>query len=106
MSKEHIAPLKPIASGDVAWTEFSEAPRFALRYRHLSHAVLGEDYRIGVVIEELAPGMRSAPRHYHIFEEEHVFILEGELTLRLGRRDVCDEGRRLCLLSGRTEGRP
>lgn len=84
MPKEHTAPLKPIPSRDVAWTEFSEAPRFALRYRHLSRAVLGEDYRIGVVIEELAPGKQSSPRHYHIFEEEHVFILEGELTVRLG----------------------
>jgi uncharacterized cupin superfamily protein len=28
--------------------------------------------------------MRTAPAHYHFIEEEHLFILEGTLTLRLG----------------------
>jgi uncharacterized cupin superfamily protein len=80
-----ITPLlKPISSDDVAWTEWSDVPRFAIRYRHLSLATLGEDYRVGVAIEELAPGKQSSPVHYHIFEEEHVFILEGALTVRIG----------------------
>ena len=84
MPKENIAPLKPISSQGVAWTEWSEAPRFALRYRHLSLAAMGEDYRVGVAIEELAPGKQSSPAHYHIFEEEHVYIIEGALTVRMG----------------------
>jgi uncharacterized cupin superfamily protein len=80
-----ITPLlKPISSDDVAWTEWSDVPRFAIRCRHLSLATLGEDYRVGVAIEELAPGKQSSPVHYHIFEEEHVFILEGALTVRIG----------------------
>jgi uncharacterized cupin superfamily protein len=84
MSKEKNAPLKPFSSQGVPWTEWAEAPRFALRYRHLSHRALGDDYRVGVAIEELAPGRQSSPAHYHIFEEEHVFILEGALTARIG----------------------
>jgi uncharacterized cupin superfamily protein len=84
MSTEGTAPPKLFSSLDVAWTEWSEAPRFALRYRHLSRAAMGDDYRVGVAIEELAPGKQSSPAHHHIFEEEHVYILEGALTVRIG----------------------
>lgn len=75
---------KPISSLDVPWAEASEAPRFALRYRHLSRAAMGDNYRVGVAIEELAPGKQSSPAHYHVFEEEHVYVLEGALTVRIG----------------------
>lgn len=78
------APLEPMSSSDVAWREFHEVPRFQVRYRHLSLAAAGENYRVGVAIEELGPGMQSSPAHYHIFEEEHLYILEGAVTLRLG----------------------
>src|SRR5207249_4449147 len=84
MPTENTAPRKPISSLDVAWQEWSEAPRFALRYRHLTLAAMGEDYHVGVAIEELPPGHQSSPAHYHIFEEEHVYILEGALTVRIG----------------------
>jgi uncharacterized cupin superfamily protein len=83
MPAERPAP-KPISSLDVAWEDWSEVPRFGVRYRHLSSAALGEDYRVGVAIEELAPGKQSSPAHYHIFEEEHVYLLEGALTVRIG----------------------
>lgn len=84
MSDEKVAPLKPFASGDVVWEEWSDVPRFDIRYRHLSQAALGEDCHVGVAIEELAPGKQTSPAHYHIFEEEHVFILEGGLSARIG----------------------
>lgn len=84
MPSETITALKPFPAESIAWTEWSEAPRFALRYRHLSRAGMGEGYRVGVAMEELAPGKQSSPAHYHIFEEEHVFILDGSVTLRLG----------------------
>jgi uncharacterized cupin superfamily protein len=77
-------PLKPIGSNDVPWSEWSDVPRFAVRYKHLSLAALGETYHVGVAIEELAPGKQSAPFHYHFAEEEHVYLLEGTLTVRLG----------------------
>lgn len=84
MPAERTAPPKPISSHSVAWTEWSEGMRFGVRYRHLSRAAMGDDYRVGVAIEELEPGRQSAPAHYHIFEEEHVYILEGALTVRIG----------------------
>ena len=76
--------LKPFSSLDIPWTEWSDAPRFATRYRHLTRAALGDDYHVGVAIEELGPGKQSSPAHFHIFEEEHVYILEGALTARIG----------------------
>src|SRR4051812_42351497 len=84
MSTAEIVPCKPISSLDVAWQDWSEVPRFGVRYRHLTQAAAGEDYHVGVAIEELEPGKQSSPAHYHIFEEEHVYMLEGTLTLRLG----------------------
>jgi uncharacterized cupin superfamily protein len=84
MSTEKAAPPKPISSRDVAWEEWFEGSRFGIRERHLSRAAMGEDYRIGVMIVEQPPGKQSFPAHYHIFEEEHVYILEGALTVRIG----------------------
>jgi uncharacterized cupin superfamily protein len=79
-----MSTMKPFSVLDVPWTEFTETPRFACRYRHLSRAALGGNYRVGVAIEELEPGKQSAPAHYHMLEEEHVYVLEGTLTARIG----------------------
>jgi uncharacterized cupin superfamily protein len=105
MSTEKTAPPKPISSLDVAWTEWSDVPRFGVRYRHLSLAALGEDYRVGVAIEELKPGRQSSPAHYHIFEEEHVYLLEGTLTVRIGA-DTYDmkAGDYVCFPAGQKAG--
>jgi uncharacterized cupin superfamily protein len=84
MSTEAPRAPNPISSLDVAWEEWNVAPRFYARYKHLSLAGIGENYHVGVAIEELTPGKRSAPVHYHIFEEEHIYLLEGTLTVRLG----------------------
>lgn len=84
MPAAKATPPRPISSHDVPWVEWSEVPRFAVRYRHLTRAAVGENYRVGVAIEELGPGKQSSPAHYHIFEEEHVFILEGKVTVRIG----------------------
>jgi uncharacterized cupin superfamily protein len=77
-------PIKPIKSDDVPWTAFADVPNFNIRYKHLTMAACGDDYHVGVAIEELPPGMRTAPAHYHFIEEEHLYLLEGTLTLRLG----------------------
>jgi uncharacterized cupin superfamily protein len=102
MPLEAPAPLKPIATSDIPWTEFSEVPRFGVRWRHLSRAALGEGYRVGVAIEELPPGKQSSPAHWHVFEEEHVFILEGALTARIGpKRFPMKAGDYACFPAGR-----
>ena len=107
MSTGKIAPPKPISSLDVAWKEWFEVPRFGVRYRHLTLAAVGEDYRVGVAIEELQPGKQSSPAHYHIFEEEHVYILEGRLSVRVGA-DTHEmlAGDYICFPAGQRAGTP
>lgn len=105
MRTEDSASPKPIASRDVAWEEWAEVPRFGLRYRHLTRAAVGADYRVGVAIEELPPGRQSSPAHFHVLEEEHVFILEGTLTLRLGARaHAMKAGDYACFPAGQKAG--
>jgi uncharacterized cupin superfamily protein len=105
MSTEKIAAPKPISSSDITWTEWSDVPRFAVRYRHLTLAGVGEGYHVGVAIEELGPGKQSSPAHYHIFEEEHVYILDGSLTVRIGpdRYDMT-AGDYVCFPAGQKAG--
>jgi uncharacterized cupin superfamily protein len=68
-------------------------------------AALGEQYQIGVAIEELPAGMQTAPAHYHILEEEHVYILEGALTLRLGAEKYeMNVGDYVCFPAGQKAG--
>ena len=105
MPTEKAAPPNPISSSDIPWEEFSEVPRFGVRWRHLSRAALGEDYRVGIAIEELPPGKQSSPAHYHVFEEEHVFVLAGTLTARIGA-DAFEmkTGDYVCFPAGRRAG--
>lgn len=96
---------RPLSSADVPWKEWREVPRFGVRFRHLSGSALGEDHRVGVAIEELAPGTRTGPAHYHVFEEEHVYILEGQARLRLGAQDYpLRAGDYVCFPAGQKAG--
>lgn len=82
-AKEGFSP-PPFPSESVELTEWSDVPGFALRYRHLTSAAIGDDYHVGVAIEELPAGMRGSPAHYHMLEEEHIYVLDGTLTVRIG----------------------
>lgn len=98
-------PRPPISAENVAWEEFSEGSRFAIRFRHLTSAAIGEHYHVGFAIEELGPGKQSVPAHFHMLEEEHVFILEGSLTLRLGEeRHAMKAGDYVCFPAGQRAG--
>lgn len=98
-------PPKPIRSSDIPWENYSAGTRFGGRYRHLTLAAMGEDYRVGVSIEELPPGKRTNPAHYHIFEEEHVYVLEGALTARIGAGTYAmGAGDYVCFPAGRKAG--
>lgn len=82
---EGDAELGPIRAQDVQAETFAMGERFAIHYRHLTAAVLGDKYHVGVALEELPPGKQSNQFHYHMLEEEHLYILEGACTLRLGQ---------------------
>jgi uncharacterized cupin superfamily protein len=80
-----IEPTAPIATESVPWTNCTDPKGFDMRFRHLSKAMGPQPHKIGVAIEELSPGNQNNPAHYHLREEEHVLILDGALTVRIGK---------------------
>ncbi|MCA9537398.1 MAG: cupin domain-containing protein [Myxococcales bacterium] len=94
----------PLAVEQVEWEAWSQGERFAGRVRVLSDTREG-GMKIGVLVEELPPGRQSCPLHYHMVEEEHVLILEGAVTLRLGEdRIPLRVGDFVSFPAGRAEG--
>ena len=76
--------FEPFSISAVPWEEFTRGSRFGMRYQHLSS--FGGGTQISISNEILEPGRQAKPTHYHMVEEEHVLVLEGALTLRLGEK--------------------
>ena len=76
--------FEPFEIDHVPWQTFFRGARYGMRYQHLSS--FGGGSQISVSMEVLPPGRQANQAHYHLLEEEHVFILEGRLTLRLGSK--------------------
>lgn len=55
---------------------------FAFRRKRLGTAAGGK--KLGVSWFELQPGTKAFPHHFHLANEEAVFILEGEGVVRFG----------------------
>lgn len=95
--------FEPFNVERVPWTQHSKGDRFAIRYRELGE--YGGGTHVGVCLEELAPGKQACPAHYHMLEEEHLLILEGALTLRLGERTYeMTAGDYVCFPAGQKAG--
>jgi uncharacterized cupin superfamily protein len=77
--------FEPFPTTHVPWEVFSKGDRFGIRYRQIGD--YGGGTHIGVGIEEIEPGRQACPAHYHMLEEEHLMILDGALTLRLGKKE-------------------
>ena len=73
---------QPFSIEDVPWEEYSHGERFGTRFRQLGE--YGGCSHVGVCMEEIAPGRQAYVAHYHMLEEEHLLVLEGRPTLRLG----------------------
>jgi len=80
MSERHphivnVAELEPDRNVD-------RAPKFACRGKSLGGATGARG--IGCTWYEVPPGRAAFPFHFHCANEEAMFVLEGEGTLRLG----------------------
>lgn len=75
-------PTAPFKVEDVPWEEWSHGERFSSRFRALG--AFGGCSHFGTALEELPPGKQSCPFHFHMLEEEHIWILDGRATPRLG----------------------
>jgi uncharacterized cupin superfamily protein len=64
---------------DLDWNEYDHGET-AFRRKELSTAVGADE--LGCSLYELAPGKQSWPYHYHTANEEAIFVLDGEGTLR------------------------
>jgi uncharacterized cupin superfamily protein len=62
-----------------------EKGAFAFRRKRLGAAAGGKG--IGVSWFEVQPGKKAFPHHFHLANEEAVFVLEGEGILRLGEEE-------------------
>jgi uncharacterized cupin superfamily protein len=77
-----MAPSHVVHSQDIPWSETVQGSRVAIRRKQLGAAAHGQ--KLGCSLLELLPGKQSWPQHYHLANEEALFVLEGSGTLRLG----------------------
>ena len=101
-SKNQDGVFEPFTATEAPVESFSQG-RFGASWRALSDFSGGS--HLGFILEELAPGVQTNQRHYHLLEEEHVFILDGELTLLLGeKRYPMKAGDYVCFPAGQAVG--
>jgi uncharacterized cupin superfamily protein len=74
-----------VGEGDIGWSEQRHGNRFGHRRKRLAAAAGGQ--KVGCSLYEVEPGCAAFPRHYHLANEEAIYVLEGSGTLRLGRED-------------------
>jgi uncharacterized cupin superfamily protein len=60
--------------------------KFGAAMKHLGFATGAKG--IGCTWYEVAPGKAAFPRHFHCVNEESLFVLEGEGTLRIGNDNL------------------
>ena len=75
-----------VGDGDLQWDEQSHGEQFGYRRKQLGSAAGGE--KLGCSLYEVPPGRRAFPHHYHLANEEAIYVLEGSGTLRIGEEEI------------------
>ena len=75
-----------VSEEDLLWGEQFCGEGFGFRRKQLGKAAGGE--KLGCGLYEVPPGRRAWPRHYHLANEEAVYVLEGTGTLRIGEEEI------------------
>lgn len=73
---------RPVHVSDVEWQIWYPGTPREIRGQALCD--VGGRAKVGVGYLELPPGSNTEPAHWHTQEEEHLYALAGEATLRLG----------------------
>jgi uncharacterized cupin superfamily protein len=71
-----------VSVNEATSTTQSHGEQYLLQRKQL--AALTQGKKLGCSWIELLPGKKAWPMHYHLINEEAIFVLEGEGTLRLG----------------------
>lgn len=79
-------PASVVNEADLPWTEQDHGDRYAVKRKQLGAKAGGQ--KLGCSLIEIEPGKRGWPLHYHLANEEALYVLAGEGTLRLGDREV------------------
>jgi uncharacterized cupin superfamily protein len=82
--------IEPFNIDDVPWKRLRGSTAFKRLGAH------GDGSQVGVGIDVLKPGQYSNRFHYHLKDEEHIFILKGRVTLILGFRGYIMKERDYC----------
>jgi uncharacterized cupin superfamily protein len=94
---------EPFAIASVPWEQFSRGERFGMQFQLLSQYAGAS--QITVCMEVLPPGKQANQAHYHLLEEEHVLVLDGSMTVRLGERSYpVSAGHYVCFPAGQQLG--
>jgi uncharacterized cupin superfamily protein len=80
-TEKHPSLVSKINETDLDWATV-EGDGAHIRRKKLAAAADGEE--IGCSLYELPAGEKAWPYHYHTGNEEALFVLDGEATLRLG----------------------
>lgn len=78
-----------VHSHDLPWETHEQEPLFAFRRQRLAKAAGGR--ALGCSLIELQPSKTAWPFHYHLGNEEALYVLQGRGMLRLGERRVSVE---------------
>ena len=91
-----------VSEDSMEWTENSHGEKFGYRRKSLSRETGGE--KLGCSLYEVPPGRRAWPYHYHVANEEAIYVLEGSGRLRIGEEEVRISGGDYATLPAREDG--
>lgn len=75
-----------VQQDELDWVEGGHGERYASRRKQLGAAAGGQ--RLGCSLYEVEPGKAAWPLHYHLANEEAIYILEGSALLEHGAQRV------------------
>ena len=78
--------LNVVNENELEWGEQSHGEKFGHRRKSLSSVTRGE--KLGCSLYEVPPGRRAWPYHYHLANEEAIYVLHGAGTLRVSECEV------------------
>lgn len=93
--------LNLVNENNLDWGEQTHGDKFGYRRKQLSLAAGGE--KLGCSLYEVPPGRRAWPYHYHLSNEEAIYVLGGSGMLKIGGEEIeVSQGDYVALPTGET----
>lgn len=75
-----------VGEAELPAAEFSRGEKYGERRQQLAMAAGGQ--KLGCSLYEIPPGRTAWPRHFHLANEEAIYVLSGTGTLTLGEAQI------------------